>query len=161
MTLPFPHRIYGAVTDITADDLRAQGVRGLLLDIDGTLMQSRDRMPARPVMDWLARMRAAGIVLYVFSNNRHYERVKAFAEAAGLPWSFRVRKPRQERFRAVSRELGLAPAELAVVGDQTYTDMLGARRFGCRALLVQSTDTYLFYFWPRRLLELPFRRERP
>ena len=161
MTLPYPHRIYPAVTDITAADLRAQGVRGLLLDIDGTLMQSRDAMPAPPVLDWLAELKSQGFLLYIFSNNRHYGRVKAFSEAVGLPWTFRARKPRQERFRAVAAELGLRPGELAVVGDQTYTDILGARRFGCRALLVQSTDTYLFYFWPRRLLELPFRREQP
>lgn len=161
MIFPFPHRIYDSVTAITPEELRALGVRGLLLDIDGTLMQSRDQMPAPAVLAWLEELRTAGVILYIFSNNRHFERVKAFAEAVGLPWTFRVGKPRQKNFHKASRELGLAPQELAVVGDQTYTDMLGARLFGCRALLVQSSDTYLPYFWPRRLAELPFRRVKP
>lgn len=161
MTLPYPHKIYHKVTDITPDAMRAMNVRGLLLDIDGTLMQSRDRMPEKPVLDWIAQMREAGIRLFIFSNNRHYERVKAFADAVGLPWMYLAKKPRRSSFYRAADRLGLLPGELAVVGDQTYTDMLGARLFGCKALLVQSTDTYLPYFWPRRLLELPFRREKP
>ncbi|MEA5039341.1 MAG: YqeG family HAD IIIA-type phosphatase [Clostridiaceae bacterium] len=161
MTLPFPHKIYHAVTDITPEALHALGVRGLLLDIDGTLMRTRDAMPPQPVLEWIRGMKAAGIALFIFSNNRHYDRVKAFSEAVDLPWLHLAKKPRRRSFFTAAGHLGLSPAELAVVGDQTYTDILGARRFGCKALLVQSTDTYLPYFWPRRLLELPFRREKP
>ena len=48
-----------------------------------------------------------------------------------------------------------------MVWDQIYTDMWGARRNGCRALMVESLDTALWYFPLRRLAELPFRREKP
>ena len=71
-----------------------------------------------------------------------------------------AKKPGLRGFREAARKLGLPPEKLVMVGDQTYTDMLGARRFGCKGILVESTDTYLWYFWPRRLLELPFRKER-
>lgn len=161
MTLPYPHRIFDAVTDIAPETLRTLGVQGLLLDIDGTLMQTHDMMPKQPVLDWIKTMRDAGFALFIFSNNRHCARVKAFSEAVGLPWLHLARKPLQRSFFKAAEQMGLSPAELAVVGDQTYTDVLGARLFGCKALLVQSTDTYLPYFWPRRLLELPFRREKP
>lgn len=161
MTLPYPHRIFNTVTDIAPETLHAMGVQGLLLDIDGTLMQTCDMMPKKPVLDWIKKMREAGFALFIFSNNRHYTRVKAFSEAVGLPWLHLARKPLQRSFFTAAEQLGLPPAQLAVVGDQTYTDVLGARLFGCKALLVQSTDTYLPYFWARRLLELPFRREKP
>ena len=46
------------------------------------------------------------------------------------------------------------------MGDQIYTDVLGGMRAGMHTLMVQSTDTYLWYFPLRRLAELPFRRER-
>lgn len=158
MIFPFPNRRYPAVTDITAEELKQMGVSALLLDIDGTLMQTRDQMPAQPVMDWLAAMKRAGFRLYVLSNNKHPKRVEAFAAAIGAPWQHLAGKPRLRGFVRAQQELGLPREALALVGDQTYTDMLGARRFGIKGLLVESTDTDLWYFWPRRLAELPFRK---
>lgn len=79
----------------------------------------------------------------------------------GLPWQYLAHKPGQAGFQRAFRETGLKPRELALVGDQIFTDMWGARRAGCLALMVESTDTYLWYFPFRRLAELPFRHIRP
>lgn len=160
LPLPFPHLFLLDVTHITPERLRALGVSGLLLDIDGTLMQTRDAMPRQEVLDWMSALQKEGFILYILSNNKHHHRVKAFAEAVGLPWQHLAKKPGLSGFRLAAEKVGLPPEKLAMVGDQTYTDMLGARRFGCKAVLVESTDTYLWYFRPRRLLELPFRKER-
>ena len=161
MPLPYPHVFLPDVTHITPELLEKLGVSGLLLDIDGTLMQTRDAMPERRILDWMDAMRASGVTLYILSNNKHFERVKAFAETVGLPWQHLAKKPGLKGFRAAAERLGMKPEQLAMVGDQTFTDMWGARRFGCKGILVDSTDTYLWYFWPRRLAELPFRKERP
>lgn len=160
MSFPYPHIRLSDVTQITPDLLRQNGIRGLLLDIDGTLMQTRDSMPASPVLDWMRRMKENGILLYILSNNKHHGRVKAFAESQSLPWQYLARKPRRKGFRQAFRETGIAPGQLAVVGDQIFTDMWGARRNGCLGILVESTDRYLWYFPFRRLAELPFRKER-
>ena len=69
MPLPFPHVFLPDVTHITPALLKQLGVSGLLLDIDGTLMQTRDSMPAQPVLDWMEDMKNAGIILYILSNN--------------------------------------------------------------------------------------------
>lgn len=161
MPLPYPHVFLPDVTQITPALLKKLGVSGLLLDIDGTLMQTRDAMPERAVLDWMEDMKAAGVTLYILSNNKQLDRVKAFAERVGLPWQHLAKKPGLKGFREAARRLGMEPAQLAMVGDQTFTDMWGARRFGCKGILVESTDTDLWYFWPRRLAELPFRKERP
>ena len=160
MSLPFPQRMLPDVTCITPSFLREKGICGLLLDIDGTLMQTRDRMPSPTVLAWMAEMRENGILLYILSNNRHRERVCAFAQSQALPWQYLAHKPRRRGFVRAFEETGLPPCRLAVVGDQIFTDMWGARRSGCYAILVESTDRYLWYFPLRRLLELPFRRER-
>ena len=55
--------------------------------------------------------------------------------------------------------LGLENNEIAAVGDQIFTDMLGAARCGMKGLLVNSMDTYLWYYHPRHLLERIFWRE--
>ena len=87
MPLPFPQIILPDVTQISPELLRQHGIRGLLLDIDGTLMQTRDAMPAQPVLDWLQRMKAEGFVLYILSNNKHEGRVRAFRWASpGSIW---------------------------------------------------------------------------
>lgn len=161
MPLPFPQVMFHDVTCISPAFLRENGIRGLLLDIDGTLMQTRDAMPRAEVLAWMERLRREGFFLYILSNNKHERRVRAFAEAVTLPWQHLARKPLKRGFVRAFAETGLAPGELAVVGDQIFTDMWGARRCGCRALLVESTDTYLWYFPLRRLFELPFRREKP
>ena len=161
MPLPYPHVFLPDVTHISPELLEKLGVSGLLLDIDGTLMQTRDAMPRQAVLDWMAHLRREGFILYILSNNKHHHRVKAFAEAVGLPWQHLAKKPGCAGFREAAKRLDMAPERLAMVGDQTYTDMWGARRFGCKGILVESTDTYLWYFWPRRLAELPFRKERP
>ena len=161
MFFPFPDKIFDDVTCIRPEFLRQAGIRGLLLDIDGTLMETRDAMPAQPVLDWLEEMKSAGVALYILSNNRHRERVQAFAQAVDLPWQNLAGKPGKRGFRLAAERLGLPPEKLALVGDQTFTDMWGARRWGCKGILVESTDIHLWYFWLRRLLELPFRKERP
>ena len=161
MPLPYPHVFVPDVTHITPALLKELGVAGLLLDIDGTLMETRDAMPAQPVLDWLEEMKSAGVALYILSNNRHRDRVQAFAQAVDLPWQNLAGKPGKRGFYLAAERLGLPPEKLALVGDQTFTDMWGARRWGCKGILVESTDIHLWYFWLRRLLELPFRKERP
>ena len=161
MPLPYPHVFVPDVTHITPALLKELGVAGLLLDIDGTLMETRDAMPARPVLDWLEEMKSAGVALYILSNNRHRDRVQAFAQVVDLPWQNLAGKPGKRGFYLAAERLGLPTEKLALVGDQTFTDMWGARRWGCKGILVESTDIHLWYFWLRRLLELPFRKERP
>ena len=74
MPLPYPHVFLPDVTHITPELLEKLGVSGLLLDIDGTLMQTRDAMPEQAVLDWMAHMKNSGIILYILSNNKHFHR---------------------------------------------------------------------------------------
>lgn len=161
MPLPFPQRIFSRVTDITPALLARLGVRGILLDIDGTIAPTHTPLPPQEVRDWLDTLKQAGILVYILSNNRHEARVRTLAQALDLPWQWHAGKPKKAGFDRAFSDTGLRPEELAVVGDQIYTDMWGARRNGCRALMVESLDTALWYFPLRRLAELPFRREKP
>ena len=161
MLLPFPHLRVGSFLDFSPEAARALGVRGLLLDIDGTITPAK-RLELPPETGaWLDGFREAGIPVFILSNNRRPARVKEVADLLGLEWMARAKKPFRPGFMRAARHLGIPPAGLAVVGDQTFTDMLGARLAGMKGVLVDSLDTHLWYFWPRRLLELPFRRERP
>lgn len=160
MIFPFPHKIYDDVTCIRPEFLRERGIKGLLLDIDGTLAQTRDPQPSKEVSEWLELMKSEGIKLFILSNNKSPVRTESYARLIGCDWRHKSRKPSTLGFLDAAERLGLEPSELAIVGDQIYTDVLGGLRSGMTTLMVQSTDTYLWYFPLRRFAELPFRFER-
>lgn len=160
MHLPFPHKIIRDVTYISPYMLSSMGIKGLLLDIDGTLARTKDPRPSDEVFKWIEEMKGAGIALYILSNNKSPERTKSYADMVGCKWRHKSNKPDPKGFYEASEALGIAPKNLAIVGDQIYTDVLGGLRSGMKTIMVQSTDTYLWYFPLRRLVELPFRFER-
>lgn len=156
MRVPRPHRNYDKVTDITPQALRALGVSGVLLDIDGTLMRTKDAEPSAEIIAWCGALRQAGILPFILSNNKHPQRVARFGALLEADYIYLAKKPAQHGFLEAARRMNLPPERLALIGDQIYTDMLGARRFGCLALRVRSLDTYLWYWGLRRIAELPF-----
>ena len=160
MLFPYPYKIYKNVCCIDSCALKAMGVKGILLDIDGTLMRTKDHAPTAEVMAWLGSLKKDGIAVYVLSNNKHPDRVKRFAESIGAEWTYLAHKPKKSGFLHAAECLGLKNEELAVVGDQIFTDMYGAARCGMKGLLVNSLDTYLWYYYPRHLLELIFWKEK-
>ncbi len=156
-----PDRMYSSVTDITYAQLSEMGVRGLLLDIDGTLMPTKTDRPTPDVLRWLCEMKDAGIALFILSNSRRPGRVERLSRSLNIPgFIARAGKPRREGFYRAAGLLGLRGSQLAMVGDQIFTDVYGANRSGIRSLLVMSTDTDLWYQPLRRAFELPFMREK-
>ena len=160
MFFPYPHKKFSCVCDITPSLLAEMGIKGIVLDIDGTLMKTKDKWPKDEVMNWITLLQENGILIYVLSNNKHPDRVKKFSEAIGAKWMYLSRKPFKKGFINASKELGLKSNEIGVVGDQIFTDMLGARLCGMKGLIVDSMDTYLWYYWPRHILELIFWKEK-
>lgn len=155
MNLPFPYKKYRTVTDITPADLQQMQIRGLLLDIDGTLAPTHVKDPVPTVLRWARDLAAAGIRLFILSNNKSAARAEYYGGLLACPWMHKAGKPKAPGFHKAAALLGLQPRELAVVGDQIYTDMLGARRAGMKGLLVDSTDD-VWYKPFRRLAEQPF-----
>lgn len=160
MPLPYPDRMLKDVSCITAELLASMGVKGLLLDIDGTLLRSDELALGEELIAWAEKMKAAGVRLFILSNNKREWRVKQIAESLGLPYSHLSRKPRRAGFLKAAKALSLASHEVCVVGDQVFTDALGAKRCGMKVILVDSLDTYLWYFKPRRFFEKRFLREK-
>ena len=123
------------VTDITAGELQALGVKGLLLDVDNTLTTHDSQQVSQEVQSWLAAMREAGVRLIIVSNARE-SRVAPFAATVGLPFVWKAAKPLGGGFRRAMRQMGLKRQECLVVGDQLFTDLLGAKWSGIRSLLL-------------------------
>lgn len=160
MFFPYPYKTFSKVCDITPELLKQIGIKGIILDIDGTLMRTKDKWPQDQVMVWIDDLKQNGIALYVLSNNKHPERVKAFAEHIGANWTYLAKKPFKKGFYRAAKDLQLDSNEIGVVGDQIFTDMLGAKLCGMKGLIVDSLDTYLWYYWPRHVFEMIFWKEK-
>ncbi len=153
-----PHRVYPTVLDIQGEDLSAAGITLLLADLDNTLAKYKALEPSPELRRWKASLEAAGVDLFILSNSKKPMRVERYAQALGVPFLGRAGKPGTGGFRRAMERMGRTPAQTAMVGDQIFTDILGARRAGVLPLMVEPIELkgnpgrYLRY-----AVEEPFR----
>lgn len=114
-----------SILDLTPEILAENGIKGLLMDLDNTLTTHDNPRPADGVLDWIALMKKTGIRMVIVSNN-HFERVRPFAEMLGLEFVCEGKKPLSDGFNRAQKLMNIPFENLAVVGDQIYTDVLGA-----------------------------------
>ncbi len=136
MALFYPTLYRRRVTDITVADLQRLGAQGLLLDVDNTLTTHDNPDLTAEVAAWLAAMRAAGLPLIIVSNNNP-ARVAPFAGAIGLPFQALARKPLPGGYRAAASQMGIEPHRCVAIGDQIFTDIVGANLAGMPCILLE------------------------
>ncbi len=124
------------ITDIELDELEREGIRGIVLDLDNTLVAYRHIGPAAEVEAWVARALANGFRVAVLTNNRTTW-ARDIAHRMQLPAIMNARKPLAAGFRRARAELDLPNEALVVVGDQLFTDVLGARMAGLAVILTE------------------------
>ncbi|HIS29294.1 MAG TPA: YqeG family HAD IIIA-type phosphatase [Candidatus Avamphibacillus intestinigallinarum] len=115
--------------------LKEKGIKGIITDLDNTLVAWDVREATDEVKDWLLKMKAHDIKVTILSNNNE-ERVKYFCEPLATPYCYRAKKPLKKAFKQATKEMGLSKKEVAVVGDQVLTDVLGGNRSGLYTILV-------------------------
>ena len=124
MPLLTPQYDFHRIEEIPTDFFIRHGIRALLLDVDNTLTGDNSQEIKPEVMDWLERQRAAGLRLFVISNN-HELRVAPFANRLGLGYIADAAKPKKKVALAKMKEFGVSPRQTALIGDQLFTDILG------------------------------------
>ena len=146
------------IYQITGEALQRRGIRLLLADLDNTLIPYGEREPSGPVRTWAAALKAGGVELFLLSNSRKPTRAGHYARCLEVPYLGHAGKPRTEGFFRAMEQMGRTPTQTAMVGDQIFTDILGAKRAGVLALMVEPMELrgnpgrYLRY-----AVEEPFR----
>ena len=151
-----PQYLFQDETHITPAFLRSQGIRALVLDVDNTLTLHDDpQVPAR-VRAWLEEMRGEGILLTIASNNAQ-QRVEPFARALGLEYVAKAHKPLSQGLEKARSRWGISRREMAIVGDQLFTDRLAGSLYGIPALVTRPLGPETkWYIRLKRVLEKPF-----
>ena len=125
-----------SVTDVTPALLARLGVRGVLVDLDDTLIASNAEDLSVEAEAWIASLRAAGIQVVILSNGER-ARVARLRDRLGVPAFALVGKPFAFAFRKGLAALGTPREATAMVGDQLFTDVLGANCAGLTSILVR------------------------
>ena len=164
MSLLLPDFLFESVTEVVPSFLKCWELRLVLLDFDNTMLPYTTNEPDAALLAWIDRLKRAKIRLCIVSNSRK-PRVTEFARKYNIPCVTNAGKPGARGIREAMKRFGVQPIETALIGDQIYTDVLGAKRAGITAIHVRSIHNHTFWLRARHLLEVPLlavaRRRRP
>ena len=135
LNLFLPNNHLNTIYDITPAMLHDAGKKGIIVDLDNTLVPWNVHHATEEVIGWLDEMKNAGIHVTIFSNNGA-DRVTVFAEPLGAQFIYGAKKPLRRAFLRAQKMMGLKKSEIVVIGDQLLTDVLGGNRVGFDTILV-------------------------
>lgn len=134
----FPDEIQASTYDIDFENLYEQGIRGVLFDIDNTLVEHGADATDRAVA-LFQRLDEIGIKSCLISNNKE-ERVLRFNKQIGTKYIYDAHKPSGRNYRKAMELMETDLSNTIFVGDQLFTDVYGAKRIGMRNILVRPID---------------------
>lgn len=147
-----PRAVAHTLVEIDPKVLVERGIKGLILDLDNTLVEWNTTLYGQGVRSWLNNARKAGLELCILSNSTA-KRVSKVTTELKIPGLGRAVKPWSRSFRKAMEVLGTKPEETAVIGDQLFTDVYGGNRLGVYTiLLIPLSDKELVTTrWIRKL----------
>lgn len=131
----YPDEYLESAYEIDYEALYQQGYRGIIFDIDNTLVPHGAPADARSIA-LFARLRDIGYKSMLLSNNKE-PRVRTFNDKVGSRYIFKANKPFPESYRKAMEQMETTPENTLFVGDQLFTDVWGAKKAGIRTYLVK------------------------
>ena len=135
----YPDQYYNSTYDIDFKKLYDEGARGLIFDIDNTLVPHGAHADRR-AEELFSRLNGLGFRCMLLSNNRE-RRVSSFAlEVRFTDYIYKADKPMRSGYMRAMEKLGTDRGNTVFIGDQLFTDIWGAKRTGIRSILVGQID---------------------
>ncbi|NQZ65589.1 MAG: YqeG family HAD IIIA-type phosphatase [Mycoplasmatales bacterium] len=123
--------------DVNINQLKRHGIKLFICDLDNTLVPHYTKLPNRDVMNFLEKIKSAGIELVLMSNNVN-SRVSLFAKRAGVKeYKANAKKPFKRVAKSIIEKRDLDRSKIIFMGDQIIMDILVANRLKCESILVQ------------------------
>jgi uncharacterized protein len=140
----------GNILTWTPAQIQSQGLRGLVLDVDDTIVSIASPQATPELLAWLADIRPF-CKLWLVSNNPHRSRIEPIATALNIPFLLSAAKPSRKKLRQAVEEMDLPYEQVAMVGDRIFTDVLAGNRLGVFTVLVrpisESSKSFQFLRW--------------
>lgn len=150
-----PDLIYQGVPCISYEELKEKGVEGLLLDVDNTLIDYT-KVLSQQMIDWVYDAKKEGFKVCILSNSNKMEKIIPIAEKLGVKYISFAKKPAKGGYLKASKLLDLDVTKLAMIGDQVFTDVLGANRVGMTSVYVEPINKKEYWYtkWKRPIESL-------
>ena len=155
-----PNYILNSVTDITVEFLDKNNIKALLLDVDNTLSVAHANKTLRNgVAQWLSDMREADIPMMILSNAKKKRAIR-FADSVGLDVVGLAAKPLPFGYFRAVKKLKIKRKNVAIVGDQIFTDVMGGNLSGVKTILVTdiTPEDKPFFKFKRKLEKKMLKR---
>ena len=131
-----PRGVYPSFSSLSPKALKNKGIKLVLADLDNTLVAYHVPEPTQEVVNWKNALEAEGIQLFVLSNSRKPGRAQRFADALGVPFQGHSGKPKKKGYLRAMERMAALPHETVMIGDQIFTDVLGANNAGVTPMLI-------------------------
>lgn len=145
----YPSERYESTYKINFEIFYQKGYRGILFDIDNTLVPHGADADKR-VRDFFENLKKIGFQTCLISNNQK-ERVERFNQEIQTNYIYNAHKPSGKNYRKAMEIMGTDLSNTVFVGDQLFTDIFGAKRIGMYNILVNPID-------PREEIQIVFKR---
>ena len=132
----YPKKYINNVLEISADFLKEENINGLILDVDNTLLFN-DRKMLTGLTQLVENMKKNNIKLCILSNTNKKDKVDKLSKDLKVPYIFFAKKPLKGGFKKAAKILNMKNENIAVVGDQIFTDVIGANRMNMYPILTK------------------------
>ncbi len=151
----YPNIDFDTVQDIDLKLLADKKIKGLILDIDNTLVSTATSLPDEKTKKWIKSVKDTGFSVCIVSNGSKI-RVDKFIKDLDIKALYRASKPSKKAFIKAAELMGTKISETAVIGDQIFTDVYGGKKVNMFTILVKPLVKKEFFFVRfKRLLEKP------
>ena len=133
----YPSLYLDSVKNINPTWLKKNNIKGLILDVDNTLIDYYRNL-VDGAEKWCEELKNEGIKCIILSNSNKRSKVEEVAEKLNIDYIMFAKKPLKSGFKRALSKLELKPEEVAVVGDQLFTDVIGAKRMNMFSILVKQ-----------------------
>ena len=155
----YPDAHLNNVREITTNFLQNNKINALILDVDNTLIDYDKNLPEETI-EWAKELKNNNIKLYILSNTNKKEKVKTVAEKLGIEYMYFAKKPLKSGFKKVQEKLKEPSQNIAVVGDQIFTDIVGGNRCKMFTILVEPiAEKDIWITMVKRPLENAIKRK--
>ncbi|MEH2424996.1 MAG: YqeG family HAD IIIA-type phosphatase [Nostoc sp.] len=122
------------LAQIEIDQIKTSGIKGIILDLDNTIVSEDDRYVSPWAEDWITQAKLAGLQFFILSNGKRRYRVKFWSHRLDIQAINPAKKPFPGAFRQAIAYMRLQPKQVVVIGDSLHTDVLGAWLSGCYSI---------------------------
>lgn len=151
--LVYPKFYCNNVREVTYDFLQKNNIKGLILDVDNTLIDFYRKFEDGTI-EWVKDLKNKGIKFCIISNSNKLDKVKIVADTLELPFFNFAKKPFKKGFIKAKKLMNLEAKNIAVIGDQIMTDVIGANRCKMFSILVKPiSDKDIFMTRIKRPIE--------